>query len=76
MDGELLTKSIDIYLNDLENKNWSNLTKGEIELISDLEYKEGKVIFNIRTLVSKGTYIRALLMILLNFLELLELWVN
>lgn len=32
----------------------------EIELISDLEYKEGKIIFNIRTLVSKGTYIRAL----------------
>ena len=32
----------------------------EIELISDIEYRNNKVIFSIRCLVSKGTYIRAL----------------
>lgn len=35
MDAELLTKSIEIYLTDLENKNWPNLTRDEIELIRD-----------------------------------------
>ena len=32
----------------------------EIELISDIKYENNKVIFSIRCLVSKGTYIRAL----------------
>ena len=31
-----------------------------LELISEIKYKENKVIFNIRTNVSKGTYIRSL----------------
>lgn len=32
----------------------------KLELISDIKYENGKVIFSIRCLVSKGTYIRAL----------------
>ena len=33
----------------------------KIELINDIKYIEGKTIFKIRTLVSKGTYIRSLI---------------
>ncbi len=33
----------------------------ELECISDVSYENGKVIFQIRTLVSKGTYIRSLI---------------
>lgn len=35
VDDALLQESIEIYLKDLENKTWPNLTKGEIELIRD-----------------------------------------
>lgn len=33
----------------------------ELELISDIKYENNKTIFSIRTLVSKGTYIRSLI---------------
>ena len=35
VDEVLLERSIEMYLEDLEGKNWPNLTKGEIELIRD-----------------------------------------
>lgn len=41
LDVELLEKSFEIYLQDLENKGWADLTEKEMELIADeLKRKE------------------------------------
>ena len=45
IDVELPSKMVNIY---------------DIEIIDDIEYREGKVYFKIKTTVSKGTYIRSL----------------
>lgn len=38
-----------------------SVTIKEIELVSDIKYIDGKILFDIRCLVSKGTYIRSLI---------------
>ena len=51
---EYARKSIDITLPS------KMVTISNIEVVDDIEYKDGKVYFQIRTTVSKGTYIRSL----------------
>ena len=45
MDVKLPSKMVNIY---------------DIEIVDDITYKDGKIYFNIKTTVSKGTYIRSL----------------